>query len=354
MSKRTDFDLAGFRNQPLPTESEIMKDWEGSSDETLVTVLCHTFNHAPYIEDALRGFLTQKTNFPFEVIVHDDASTDETPKIIDRFKKKYPHIIRPIFQVENQYSKGIKPTSLSAPRAKGNYIACCEGDDFWINNKKLQIQINLAKKNNDILLFFHQALLMKDNEIVRAINNYGCEPRVFDVSFPIKNGGGAMPTASLLIHRSIYDSLPSWIYDVPFGDYFIQAMASINGAYYFPEPHSVYRKQTPFSVSKKNSDIFGKDLEIFYNKSILALENLDDHFNKDYSGDILWYKSKVAQNCATQSLKFGDYNGFFKYINNSWSFKKFASNSQTVLRILQHTPRIARILISARNRVFKI
>ena len=73
----------------------------------MVTVICLAYNHGPYIRDALEGFVMQKTAFPFEVIVHDDASTDDTPRIIREYACRYPDIIRPVFQTENQYSKGV-------------------------------------------------------------------------------------------------------------------------------------------------------------------------------------------------------------------------------------------------------
>lgn len=98
----------------------------------LVSICCLTFNHEPYIRECLDGFLMQKTNFPFEVLIHDDASTDHTADIIREYEVQYPNIIKPIYQNENQYSKGVRVTwTFQFPRAKGKYIAMCEGDDYW-------------------------------------------------------------------------------------------------------------------------------------------------------------------------------------------------------------------------------
>ena len=95
--------------------------------EVMVSILTTAYNHAPYIAQALDSFLMQKTDFPFEVIIHDDASTDRTADIIRKYAEKYPDIIHPIFQTENQYSKGADVYKFMTPLIRGKYIAQCEG-----------------------------------------------------------------------------------------------------------------------------------------------------------------------------------------------------------------------------------
>src|SRR5690606_34510298 len=98
----------------------------------LVSISCLTFNHEKYIRRCLEGFIRQKTEFPFEVLIHDDASTDKTSDIIKEYEVDFPHLLKPIYQTENQYSKGISISSTyNFPRARGRYIAMCEGDDYW-------------------------------------------------------------------------------------------------------------------------------------------------------------------------------------------------------------------------------
>ena len=108
-----------------------------------VSVYCLAYNHGKYIRNALKGLVKQRTNFRYEVFVHDDASTDNTAEIIREYAEKYPDIIRPIYQTENQYSKGVKimPTYI-LPKMSGRYIAVCEGDDFWTDDDKLQLQVD--------------------------------------------------------------------------------------------------------------------------------------------------------------------------------------------------------------------
>ena len=119
--------------------------------KALVVVLCLAYNHGKYIRDALESFVMQKTNFPFVVIVHDDASTDGTADIIREYAERYPDIIVPIFQTENQYTKhdGSIGRALGRERDKYSpkYIAYCEGDDYWIDPLKLRKQVDLMEQN---------------------------------------------------------------------------------------------------------------------------------------------------------------------------------------------------------------
>ena len=125
-----------------------MNQEEKSSKPLMVTIRCITYNHAPYIRQCLEGFVIQKTNFRFEAIVHDDASTDGTADIIREYAEKYPDIIKPIYETENQYSKhdGSLRRIMDA-HMHGKYVALCEGDDYWIDPLKLQKQVDFLEAN---------------------------------------------------------------------------------------------------------------------------------------------------------------------------------------------------------------
>lgn len=121
----------------------------------LVSICCLAYNHEIFIRQSLDGFLMQKTNFSFEVLIHDDASPDKTADIIREYESKYPDIIKPIYQIENQYSKGVGVTrQFQFPRAQGKYIALCEGDDYWTDPLKLQKQVDFLEANEDYGLVF--------------------------------------------------------------------------------------------------------------------------------------------------------------------------------------------------------
>ena len=150
----------------LRTEKEIMQAWN-PTDKTLVSVACITYNHEKYIEDAIEGFLIQETDFPFEILIHDDASTDNTANIVREYAEKYPNIMKPIFQKENQYSKGVKINSeFNFPRAKSKYIALCEGDDYWTDPKKLQIQVAFLEENPDYVITYTAVKAFDENGVI--------------------------------------------------------------------------------------------------------------------------------------------------------------------------------------------
>lgn len=122
----------------------------------LVSICCITYNHEPYIRECLDGFLMQKTDFDFEILIHDDASTDKTADIIREYELKYPEIINPIYQTENQYSKGVRPINkFNFERAQGKYIAMCEGDDYWTDPLKLQKQVDFLDEHPEYVLSCH-------------------------------------------------------------------------------------------------------------------------------------------------------------------------------------------------------
>lgn len=120
----------------------------------MVSIMCITYNHEPYIRQCLEGFVMQKTNFRFEAIVHDDASTDGTAAIIREYAEKYPDIIKPIYETENQYSKHDGSLRRIMDEAcKGKYIALCEGDDYWTDPQKLQIQVDFMENHQIFSMF---------------------------------------------------------------------------------------------------------------------------------------------------------------------------------------------------------
>lgn len=121
-----------------------------NSEKPLVSVYCLTYNHEKYIRDCLDGLVMQKTSFPFEVIVHDDASTDKTAEIVREYENLYPHLFKAIYQKENQKSKKVRILrSFVFPLIRGKYVAICEGDDYWTDENKLQDQISILENNLD-------------------------------------------------------------------------------------------------------------------------------------------------------------------------------------------------------------
>lgn len=139
---------------------------EKSEEPIMVSVCCLVYNHEPFLRECFDGFVMQKTNFPIEILVHDDASTDHSADIIREYTAKYPHLFKPIYQTENQYSKGIPiSATYQFPRARGKYIALCEGDDYWTDPLKLQKQVDFMESDisEEYVLCFHDSSMVDEN-----------------------------------------------------------------------------------------------------------------------------------------------------------------------------------------------
>lgn len=168
------------------TEDEIISKWNESFD-CMISIVCMTYNHERFIDDAISSFLEQDTIYPFEIIIHDDASTDNTKHIVQRYAKEYPNIIKVILQTENQFSKGNKPLNICIPLAKGKYIAMCEGDDFWRDTKKLNKQVGFLEINPEYVVSCHNATIVDEkNDKISASKLTSAQMRDFNSEELIK------------------------------------------------------------------------------------------------------------------------------------------------------------------------
>ena len=176
-------------------------------NDILVSISCATYNHESYIRQCLDGFVMQKTNFEFEILIHDDASTDGTTTIIREYVDKYPNLIKPIFQIENQYSKGVPISqTYNWPRARGKYIALCEGDDYWTDPYKLQKQVDFLEANPEYgLIYTDYSRLNKDNLEYACILN-GKTRKINSYEEMLQYAGFIVP-CSWLFRKSIYERL---------------------------------------------------------------------------------------------------------------------------------------------------
>ena len=174
------------------------------NNEIMVSVLCLAHNHEQYIAQALESFVTQKTDFRFEVLVNDDASTDGTADIIRQYAEKYPDIIVPFYQEKNLFSQGIVIyDKVFYPVARGKYFASIEGDDYWCDPMKLQLQVDYMEAHPECACCVH-------NTVIRTVG--GSEPNKLYISSPtgdreldlrtvMMGMGKAYHTSSLLARR---------------------------------------------------------------------------------------------------------------------------------------------------------
>jgi glycosyltransferase involved in cell wall biosynthesis len=223
--------------------------------QPLVSICCAVYNHEAYISATLDGFLMQECDFEYEILIHDDASTDKSADIIREYEAEYPHIIFPIYQSENQYSQGKKYSDLNYERARGKYVALCEGDDYWTSPKKLAMQVKLLEENPEYELCFHKAKEYHvQNETSKTIGVYRKDSGVVPIEDIILKKYGMIPTASIMITtRALNDVLgfKSTRKYLSVGDIYIQIFGSLRakGALFLNENFSVYRFATPTSWS---------------------------------------------------------------------------------------------------------
>lgn len=167
-----------------------------------VAVWCITYNQKDFIKDALNGFVMQKTNFPFVVIVHDDKSTDGTTDIILEYAQKYPEIIIPVIETENQWSKGGLKHIVNIMNSHyriGKYIAFCEGDDYWTSPDKLQTQIDFLESHPEYSMCFHSAKKKYECNSIAWINCEHIEDKDYDATDLFVNW--TVPTASVVCRK---------------------------------------------------------------------------------------------------------------------------------------------------------
>ncbi|MBE7053779.1 MAG: glycosyltransferase family 2 protein [Ruminococcaceae bacterium] len=257
-----------------------------------VSVVCNAYNQETYIRDALEGFVMQKTNFKFEVLVHDDASTDKTADIIREYEAKYPDLIKPIYQTENQYSKGTGEVSkLQYERAKGKYIAICEGDDYWTDPMKLQKQYDALEAHPEVDICTHKAETVKADtkEHIEYL-----EPADKDTVIPvgqvIKGGGGYVATNSIMYRSDINLNMPEFR-KIRKYDYSLQIHGSLRGGMlYLNECMSVYRvmAKNSWTVSvSENNEKFVKYIDLLIKSLEMLNKETDYKYDKIISDLII-------------------------------------------------------------------
>lgn len=220
-----------------------------------VSIICITFNHEKYIARAIEGFLMQDTSFDYEVLIHDDASSDSTPRIVKRFEQENSGLIKGIYQKENQYSKGVKITGdVVLPLTRGEYIAICEGDDYWTDKDKLQIQIDYMDRHKDCSMTFHLAdeVSVIDGRIRKGapfVLSGRCDINRFAKRRSI------IETCTIVARKDLLVPLPLYYYRASIGDLPIELHLLSKGyGYYIHKNMATHLYMVPGSWSARHAN----------------------------------------------------------------------------------------------------
>lgn len=203
--------------------------------QPLLSICCITYNHLNFIEQAIESFLMQKTTFSFEIIINDDCSTDGTTEILKKYEKKYPELIFPIYHAENEFSKGIRGITArnTFPRARGKYIALCEGDDYWTDPLKLQKQVDFLEKNENINLCFHQVNFVDVNSQHLEFRQYQFDGNFSQyINYETVLANWCITTCSI-VFRKTFERFPSYFMDCEVGDQPLSYFVNLDKSFYY-------------------------------------------------------------------------------------------------------------------------
>ena len=213
---------------------------EGQEDAVLVSICAVCYNHAPYLRQALNGFLSQKLTYPdpetkeerhfsIEILIHDDASPDGSADIIREYQERFPDIVKPILQTENQYSQGITNISgaFNFPRAKGKYITLMDCDDYWQSKDKLSLQVAYMEAHPECQLCVHAAEVRNDNGDLVDKNLMRPYRKDRDLTISeLIDKAGSFPFGSMMLRKEVVENLPEYYVNCPVGDRPLELMAA--------------------------------------------------------------------------------------------------------------------------------
>lgn len=256
-----------------------------NGNDVILTAYCLAYNHEKYIKKTLEGFVNQQTSYKYRVIVHDDASTDGTASIIKDYAEKYPDIIVPFLQKENQYSKHLDIFDyFIKPLLEGKYVAICEGDDYWCDPNKLQRQIDFLENNPDFSACVHNTEKIKeDGSSTGMFYNSSTKDREISTDEIIKRGSSFIHLNSIVCRREYRENKPEEFYIPRAGDYTLLIyLATVGKIWYMADIMSKYRMMSEGSWSKtmKRDTAFRMEHS---RSTVTALEKMNEYTKGRFS-----------------------------------------------------------------------
>jgi len=296
-------------------------------NKIMVSISCITYNHAGFIRDAIEGFLMQKTDFPFEILIHDDASTDGTTEIIKEYEKKFPEIIKPIYETENQWKKGKRGSvTFNFPRAKGKYIAICEGDDYWTDPYKLQKQVDFLEQNKDVFAVVTNSsvcdlngkILQKERLVIPKYNKEG----IYNL-YDFFQKGISYPTATVLFRNEnmTYILRESNRLANPFlGDWILWVLLHLQGDFYFLNEVTAAYRINPQSITHTVNAIERWKADFTIRKQLMEI--LPAEYHKFLKSNFnAYFKISMAYRKKGNVMKFIEYQ-MIAFINSPYCYIK--------------------------------
>jgi len=240
----------------------------------LVSICCITYNHQDFITQTLNGFLLQKTDFDFEIVIGEDCSTDNTASIIESYMEKYPDKIR---LLDNSKNLGLQHNFFrTLQECKGEFIAYCEGDDYWSDPLKLQKQVNVFNTNPDVVFCYTNAVILNQDKIsnVSILEERNCEAK-FDLLEYMNSYHGMPMLTCMFKSKYIKQQMPDFVYNVIQLDYMFRFLIGQHGSfYYLPEVTGVYRRH--------EGGITNNTIP-FLKSTIYVNQQLNKYFNYKYN-----------------------------------------------------------------------
>ena len=256
-----------------------------------VSVSIIAYNQEKYISQAIDSVLSQCYPGELEIIIRDDCSTDNTSDLIKCYSNNYANI-KHVCLTENTYSLGVEPMTAAMKYATGEFIFLLEGDDYWTDPQKIRTVIDLMIENSINVCFHSMCGIDKDGKKVTDVARHGNDITIFTPKEVILGGPAFINISGMVIKKSIFEAFPSWFYNgLPFGDYFIQVIASLSGgAIYIPKSMGAYRINSVGSWTSNQTQLPANRLTRDFKLLVAAFKNLE----KEVPPDLVRHVHEVA------------------------------------------------------------